>query len=321
MKKAVVITGATGFLGSNLTVKFLSEGYRVYAVVRPSSTNKKVLPDHPELKIVISDLDEITDTAAEIERADAWFHFAWGGVNREEIDSLVVQQKNVHQSLNCIRTAHKIGCKIFMDAGSRVEYGITDEIMSEDIECKPVNAYGQAKLDFYYQAGTLCEELQLSFYHLRFFSVYGFGDHPWSIISTLITKLRKDQDVSLSACKHLWNFMYIDDAISAVYQLYKADEYQWKCQIVNIASEDTRSLRLFVEEVKSIIGGQGVLNYGTFVQAKEGALSIRPDTAVLKNLTTGMWTEKYSFHEGIIETVRKEVEYENEKDQHFDPLF
>ncbi len=53
-----------------------------------------------------------------IGQADAFFHFAWGGVNRAEIDSPVVQQKNVEDSLACVRASHALGCTFFLDAGS-----------------------------------------------------------------------------------------------------------------------------------------------------------------------------------------------------------
>jgi len=92
-------------------------------------------------------------------------------------------------SLECIRAAKALSCSVFMDAGSRVEYGLTDGIMSEDRECAPINQYGKAKWEFYQKAAPLCKELGLHYFHLRFFSVYGPGDHPWSIISTLVREL------------------------------------------------------------------------------------------------------------------------------------
>lgn len=68
--------------------------------------------------------------------------------------------------------------------------------------------------------------------------------------------------------------------------------------IVNIASKDTRVLKDFVEEIHSIAGGAGELEYGTFVQAKEGALSIKPDISRLTLLTSG-WQERFTFRQGI----------------------
>ena len=118
---------------------------------------------------------------------------AWGGVNREEIDSPEVQARNVAGSLDCVEAAGRLGCRVFMDAGSRVEYGAVDGIMEEEAPCRPINEYGKAKWEFYQKAAPLCSRLGLHYYHLRFFSVYGCGDHPWSIISTLVRDLRQDK--------------------------------------------------------------------------------------------------------------------------------
>lgn len=301
----VVITGATGFLGRNLASVCLEHGMEVFALVRPDSKNLGKLREHENLHLVGCGLDRVADCVAAVGHADVFFHFAWGGVNRQEIDSPAVQAENVAGSLACVRAAAALGCRVFMDAGSRVEYGTPDCIMQEDIPCEPVNEYGKAKLEFYRQAAPLCDELGLKYFHLRFFSVYGPGDHPWSIISTLARDLPQGKTVSLSACRHFWNFMYIRDAVQAVYELYRHAEKN-PAAIVNVAGGDTRPLREFVEEVRKIAGGRGTLEYGTFAQAKEGALSIRPDISRLKAFTEGCWSERYSFAQGIRETIEKE---------------
>ena len=302
----VVITGATGFIGSNLARVFLEQGAHVYALVRPGSLHLDALPVHERLHTVACDLAHVLECVPEVGHADGFFHMAWGGVNREEIDSPEVQARNVAGSLDCVEAAGRLGCRVFMDAGSRVEYGAVDGIMEEEAPCRPINEYGKAKWEFYQKAAPLCSRLGLHYYHLRFFSVYGCGDHPWSIISTLVRDLRQDKKVSLSACRHMWNFMYIEDAVQAVYELYrqavneepglKKDNFRSPISaIVNIASQDTRPLRSFVEEIHDIVGFKGTLEYGTFVQAKEGALSIRPDITRLKRLTGGRWQERYTF--------------------------
>ena len=308
----IVITGATGFIGSNLARLFLERGAEVFGLVRPGSSHREALPVHERFHLVDWELGGSPDWIRQIGQADGFFHIAWGGVNREEIDSPQVQEKNVAGSLDCVRAAAELGCSVFMDAGSRVEYGLLDGTMEESRECCPINEYGKAKLQFYREASALCRELGLSYYHLRFFSVYGYGDHPWSIISTLVRDLRQDKKVALSACRHQWNFMYIDDAAEAVYELYcQAQERRWLEQssgcIVNIASDDTRPLRSFVEEIHQIVGGRGELDYGSFKQSKEGALSICPDISRLKELTAGRWRERYTFRQGIEAIIRRSL--------------
>lgn len=304
----IIITGATGFLGSNLAGLFLEHGHEVFALVRRESKNRRALPVHENLRVIEWDLDHVLGCVDLIHEADGFFHFAWGGVNREEIDSPEVQAKNVAGSLDCIRVAHLLKCSVFMDAGSRVEYGRLEGVMEESAPCSPVNQYGKAKLEFYQKAAPLCKTLGISYYHLRFFSVYGWGDHPWSIISTLTRDLPQGKEVSLSACRHEWNFMHIEDAVQAVYELYRRDceTREVQSEIVNIASSDTRPLYSFVEEVHQLAGYRGKLEYGSFVQAGEGALSVRPDITKLKKLTADRWQENVTFRQGIEETIKKE---------------
>lgn len=311
----VVITGVTGFLGENLAKKFCDNGYEVWALVRPESKNKdnlKRLGDKLHvLECTLYDTNKITST---IKYSDVWFHFAWGGVNREEIDSPEVQKQNIQMSLCAVHTAQLLGCKVFMDAGSRVEYGITSSVMTESLKCHPVNEYGKAKLEFYQDTVKECENTDMKYCHLRFFSVYGYGDHPWSIISTLLRELPLGNSVQLSACKHKWNFMYIDDAIDAVYSLYLSVKKNsiFKSGIFNIASTDTRELRDFVLQIHEILEKKGTLEFGTFIQAKEGALSIIPDTTALREIAEN-WKEQYTFERGIKETIRKGMPETNEE--------
>ena len=113
--------------------------------------------------------------------------------------------------------------------------------------------------------------------------------------------------------------MYIDDAVEAVYELYthlpQSAKEGFKKNglvntIVNIAGKDTRVLKDFVEEIHTIVGGAGQLEYGTFVQAKEGALSIKPDISRLM-LLTGGWQERFTFRKGIETMMKKEKENKN----------
>lgn len=308
--KRIVITGATGFIGRNVAAQLLAQGAEVFALVRLESKNRDLLPVHENLHEVSCCLADVGRCVGEIGNADAFLHFAWSGVNREEIDSPIVQATNISGSRSCVRAAKALGCQIFMDAGSRVEYGIQpDGIMSEDRECNPVNAYGRAKLEFYNQAVSMCAECGMTYYHLRFFSVYGTGDHPWSIISTLVRDLPLGEKVSLSACLHRWNFMHIEDAARAVIELYRfSDEHKGESRIVNVASKDTRVLREFAEEIYDICEKKGELEFGTFVQAKEGALSICPTVNVLEELTGETWKEQVRFADGIrgmLDVLRK----------------
>lgn len=100
--------------------------------------------------------------------------------------------------------------------------------------------------------------------------------------------------------------MDIEDASRAVLELYRySDIHQGECHVVNVASKDTRVLKEFVEEIHALCEGSGKLEYGSFVQAKEGALSICPVNETIKKLTEMTWKERVSFAEGIRRMLAK----------------
>lgn len=307
----IIITGATGFIGRYMTKKMLENDWEVYAIVRPDSHNKDVLPKDENLHIVEVDIENIDVIVKKVKFADVFMHMAWGGVNREDIDADEVHKKNVSYSLKCLDAACDLECKVFMDTGSRAEYGRVDGIMSETVVCNPITAYGKAKLEFYRQAKEICKKNEITYYHLRIFSVYGCGDHPWSIISTLTKELALGNKVSLSACLHKWNFMHIEDAVVAIYALMMrgilAEDVEQ--EVVNIASDDTRPLYDFVHEIHRCTGGISILEFGSFQQGKEGALSIIADNTKMVNMIKG-YQEKIDFRQGIkmILQYNREVE-------------
>lgn len=300
LMKRIVITGATGFIGQYMTQKLIENNWEVFVVVRPDSKHKEKILHHPNIQVINLDISIIENVVRLVGHADVFCHLAWSGVNRGEIDSDTIHSENVINSLKCAGTALKLGCKVFLDAGSRAEYGIVEGVMREDIDCNPITAYGKAKLEFYRATEKMMKENMVTYYHLRIFSVYGDGDHPWSLISMLTRDLSRGKKVSLSPCLHKWNYMYITDLVNAIYGLIERGMYRDESEqiVVNICGNDTRPLYEFVHEIHRLTNGKSILEFGSYIQGKEGAVSIIPDNSRLLNLL-GEYKEEYSFVEGI----------------------
>lgn len=133
---------------------------------------------------------------------------------------------------------------------------------------------------------------RMRYVHMRIFSVYGEGDHPHSLINSLIDGFDRGEAIELGNCTQLWNYLYISDAAEAIRLLCeKAD-----AGIYNVASEDTRPLRDYVEELHDIMGGCGSALFGRRPDNAEGAADLSPDTTRLRELG---FKCKLSFAEGI----------------------
>ena len=80
----------------------------------------------------------------------------FGGVTMEKL-----QESNYIASVNSLKTAKDLGVKVFFSAGSQAEYGIKTNNVLETSKCKPVTAYGKAKLKFFDYAIDYCNRNNL----------------------------------------------------------------------------------------------------------------------------------------------------------------
>lgn len=60
--------------------------------------------------------------------------------------------------------------------------------------------------------------------------------------------------MELGECTQLWNYLYIDDAVNAIVKLLTGDA---PAGVYNVAGEDTRPLREYIETMRALCGGQG----------------------------------------------------------------
>ena len=297
--KKVIITGITGFVGRYLAQEMLQQGYDVTGVARNPAKVPAQLTGCDRFHLVESTLEELEAAAFPQEHYDAFFHFAWGGVNRDEIDDPSVHAHNYENSVRCLQTAKALGCAFFLDAGSRMEYGYVDGVMTETLEPHPDKAYGIWKERFYRYAYDYCREQSLSYVHIRIFSVIGVGDHPWSITETACRKLSCGEKMEFGPCTQLWNFMAIEDAAKAIRLLYeKRDNFpEQDNRIVNVANYDTRVLRGFIEEIFQITHSKSEL---VFHEGSAGT-STNADVAKLSRITG--WKSEIPYYQQIIKIL------------------
>ena len=103
--------------------------------------------------------------------------------------------------------------------------------------------------------------------------------------------------MELGECTQKWNFHYIEDAAAAIIRLLT----EGRPGVYNIAGEDTRILREFIEEMYLLCGSRGSYTYGNRKPNAEGPASLIPDISKLE-AETG-WRPVTSFTEGIYETM------------------
>ena len=301
----VVVTGASSFLGKAVIKKLKTEGHSVTEFSHSYDEDEDRLP----------------------EEADIWIHFAWAGAGSAGRQDEKVQEYNVVMSMAALEKAMKLRCSKFMFAGSQAEYG-----RAQDGACKeeyglaePVSAYGRAKLLFSRLAQMRTEEynrdenadIPMQYVHMRFFSVYGPGDHPTSLVNMVAESIIKGERLELGACEQMWNYLYIDDAAEAVLTLLD----KGTAGIYNIAGNDTRPLKEYVLEAAETVAGcirslrkeaaaqaddkpNSLLIFNARGNNAEGSADLSPDISRLRALG---FEERVSFKEGIKQIIAEKI--------------
>lgn len=306
----IVATGATSFVGLGAVKELLRRGHEVYAVLRENSVKAELLKvdgTYPEnLTMLQVDLGSLDRLPQLIETpCDVFLHMGWRGAGSDSRKKEEVQQESVRDALSAIRAAKKLGCNRFLFTGSQAEYGVHDTLMGEETECKPTSPYGKAKLEVRRQAEKLCRQLSMDYGHVRIFSTYGPGDHPWSLISTCIDTFRAGGQMQLSACTQQWNFLYIEDAGRALAELceYQGSLMKEGC-VYNLGGpmEETGPLRNFVEKLYELCGKKGSCQYGVRLPNAEGVVNLIPDIRKMERVVG--WKPEVGFEEGIRRMLR-----------------
>lgn len=270
----IIVTGSTSFIGAAAADCLKQRGHETVCLRHSFDEEPDKLPD----------------------RADVWLHFAWAGSGSADRADPKIQQYNTDMTMAALQKAEELGCTRFVFAGSQAEYGHQQDggLKQEYGPLQPVSEYGIAKDRVRRLAEQYLAESSsgLSYVHLRIFSVYGPGDHPYSLISSLIKGFERGETVELGNCTQLWNYMYITDAAGAIGLICE----QAEAGIYNVASGDTRPLRDYVLELHRLMGERGEAAFGKRPDNAEGPADLSPDVSRLWSLG---FRDSISFAEGI----------------------
>ena len=304
----VIVTGATSFIGQAAVKELLRRGCQVTAVVRPDSPGMKAISRKPGVEVAALNLAEIRRLPRILGKSLreetggagtlSWLHLGWEGAGSANRSNPALQRKNIDYALDALETAADMGCGRFLFSGSQAEYGICSGLMREDMECRPVSEYGKNKVEVCVRAGARAKERNLDYLHARIFSVYGPGDHPWSLISTCIDTYLQGGHMEMGTCTQLWNFPYVEEAARVLAKLLLG---KTPGGVYNVAGEDTRPLKAYMEELYRLCGSRGSFVFGSRRPNAEGQVSLEPDLSKIKKALG--FCQEISFAEGIRRTL------------------
>ena len=171
----LAVTGGAGFIGSYLAKEITNQGHTLVIIdslLRGKLENLNPLKDYEFHKIDIRDYEKLKDS---LRNVDGIFHeAALTDVQESFTRNDEYIDVNVRGTENIFKIAKEFGIKVVYASSSSV-YGNSERIpIAEDSKRKPINPYGNTKLEDEFLAEKYTRG-GVSIIGLRYFNVYGRG--------------------------------------------------------------------------------------------------------------------------------------------------
>ena len=298
MKRAI-ITGPTGSIGIALIQELIFQDIEVIAVCRPGSRRISNLPQHEKVTNVECDLSNLGKLAEMgIPTCDVFYHFGWDGTFGNSRNNMYGQLHNIQYTLDAVEVAEKLGCKVFVGAGSQAEYGRVEGKLTAETPAFPENGYGIAKLCAGNMSRIACEQKGIKHIWTRILSIYGPYDGENTMIMSTIAKLLKEEIPELTKGEQQWDYLYSKDA---GYAMYLIGEKGVHGKIYCIGSGKAKPLAEYVKVLRDEINPELELGFGQMPYAEKQVMYLCADIKELSE-DTG-FAPRYSFEDGIKETI------------------
>ena len=289
--KRICITGAGGMIGRALIRFALSQHTAVTALVRPGSGKLRDWT-HPLLQVIEADLSALEQ--AQCPPCDAFVHLGWAATHGDARMQTDLQRRNVGYTRAAVQLARRLGCGVFLFAGSQAEYGPQTQPLRPDTPTHPVSAYGIAKREAGEEARRLCASFGMRFCHARILSVYGTGDRDTTLVRVCVDTMLRGEAPALTECTQTWDYLYEDDAARALYGMLEKGR---DGAVYPLGSGECRSLRDYVLDIRDVTGCDAMPRFGAKDFLPDQVHYLCADLSAL-TADTG-FTPQVPFREGI----------------------
>ena len=299
MIRKIIVTGATGAVGSAVVRRAVEKGMDVTCIVHQGSKRLGNLPQSDKVHIVECNLQDYRTLSFDGQH-DAFIHLSWEKTVGASRDDAEVQTRNIQYTLDAVQLAHCCGCSVFVGAGSQAEYGVQSVDLTPDLPVKPESGYGIAKYAAGKLSAMLCKSLGMRQNWVRILSVYGPNDGENTLISYVIRELKAGRSPELTKCEQIWDYLYADDAGDAILAIV---EKGVDGKAYPLGSGKGKRLSDYIEEIRQVINPSVEVKYGKKDYYPHQPMHLVADITELALDTN--WRPNFTFTRGIDSFIKK----------------
>lgn len=264
-----LVTGAAGFIGSNLLEMLLKLDQKVIGLDNFSTGHRHNLDEVKALvapaqwqnfHLIEGDIRNLADCTAACSGVDYVLHqAALGSVPRSLENPILTNENNITGFLNMLLAARDAQVKRFVFAASSSTYGDHPGLPKvEDLIGKPLSPYAVTKYVNELYADVFARCYGIKTVGLRYFNIFGQRQDPAGAYAAVIPKwvasMIKNESVFVNGDGETSrDFCYIDNAVQANLLAATTDNPEAVAQVYNVAVNDRTTLNQLFESIRALL--------------------------------------------------------------------
>lgn len=310
MRKRALVTGADGFIGSHLVESLLDEGYDVKAFVYYNSFNSWGWLDTlnknklRSIEIFMGDIRDSNRVREAMKDVDEVFHLAALiaiPYSYEAPSSYV--DTNIKGTLNVLQAAKDFNIKRVLITSTSEVYGTAKYVpIDENHPFQGQSIYSASKIGSDRMAEAFYRSFDIPITIVRPFNTYGPRQSARAVIPTIITQLLNgSNEIKLGSLTPTRDFNFVKDTANGFIEISKSEITIG--EEVNIATQKEISIKQLADELIKQINPNAkiVCDEQRLRPEKSEVDRLLGSNDKIKKLTN--WSTRYTFEEGIKETI------------------
>ena len=296
--KTILVTGATGFIGSHIVEKLVQENYKVI-ILKRSFSNIWRIKDFLH-KLVVYDIDKIAlEEIFKQNNIDIIIHLATFYKKSHafnDIDDII--SANISFPTKIVDLAVKYGVSFFINTGTYFEFDPSLLPIRETSAKKPFNLYSATKIAFedvlkYYSYSHGLKVVNMIIYY-----PYGEKDNEYRLIPTILKKAFFSEEILLSEGFQKLDLIYVKDITEAYLRAIRNKEILSEFEYFNIGCGFPYSVREIISLLEELLSIKLKVKWGR--PSKDITLSYADISRAEKILK---WQPKFSLKQGLEKTI------------------